>query len=233
MIRLPFHQQNQRQIETQHVAWKRRPPYARRRFVPEPKVAAVPAPIQVVVFDFFGVICAEIAPFVLPRYMSAEAAIAYKASIVERADLGEIDLPEVLQHLSKLTGATPAALEADFWSCVKIDPAMVALIERVKQVRRTALLSNAMRPFLRQVLDKHDLPRLFETMVISCEEGLTKPNPAIYRLITERLGVPAEACFFTDDNPVNIAAARDGGFQAELFTGVDRLTADLTARGVL
>ena len=184
-------------------------------------------------FDFFGVICAEITPFVLPRYMSAEAAVAYKASIVERADLGEIDLAEVLEHLSKLTGATAATLEAEFWSCVKIDPAMVALIERVKAASRTALLSNAMRPFLRQILDKHDLPRLFEAMVISCEEGLTKPNPAIYRLMAERLGVPVDACFFTDDNPVNGDAARAAGMQAEVFTGVAKLTGDLVALGVL
>lgn len=191
------------------------------------------APIQAVVFDFFGVICSEITPFVLPRYMSAEAAVAYKASVVERADLGEIDLAEVLDHLSKLTGATAAELEAEFWACVKIDPVMVALIEHVKTVRRTALLSNAMRPFLRQILDKHDLPRLFDTMVISCEEGLTKPNPAIYKLMAGRLGLAPEALFFTDDNPVNIEAARATGFQAELFTGADKLARDLAARGVL
>jgi epoxide hydrolase-like predicted phosphatase len=189
--------------------------------------------MQAIVFDFFGVICSEIAPFVLPRYMSAEAAVTYKADVVERADLGEIELKDVLEHLSKLTGATPATLEAEFWGCVKIDPEMVALIEQVKAVRRTALLSNAMRPFLHQILEKHDLPRLFETMVISCEEGLTKPNPAIYQLMADRLGLPPSACFFTDDNPVNIAAARAAGFDAEQFTGVAKLKADLAARGVL
>jgi epoxide hydrolase-like predicted phosphatase len=185
--------------------------------------------MQAIVFDFFGVICSEIAPFVLPRYMSAEAAIAYKASVVERADLGEIDLPEVLEHLSRLTGATPAQLEAEFWACVKINPAMVALIESLRGRYKTALLSNAMRPFLSQILAKHDLPRLFDAMVISCEEGVTKPNPAIYRLMADRLGVPTAACFFTDDSPINIAAARASGMQAALFTGVEQLKRDLAA----
>jgi len=187
----------------------------------------MPLPIQAIVFDFFGVICSEIAPFVLPRYMSAEAAVAYKASVVERADLGEIDLPQVLDHLSHLTGAAPAQLEAEFWGCVNIDPEMVALIESLRGRYKTALLSNAMRPFLRQVLDKHDLPRLFDVLVISYEEHLTKPNPAIFRLMADRLGVPTSACFFTDDSPINIEAARAVGMQAALFTGVAQLKRDL------
>jgi epoxide hydrolase-like predicted phosphatase len=189
--------------------------------------------MQAIVFDFFGVICSEIAPFVLPRYMSADAAVEYKASVVERADLGEIDLAEVLEHLSHRTGLAPADLEAAFWGCVKIDAEMVALMERLRGRSKVALLSNAMRPFLQQILDKHDLRRLFDAMVISCEEHLTKPNPAIYRLMVERLGVPASECFFTDDNPVNIEAARSIGMQAATFTGVDQLKRDLVALGML
>jgi epoxide hydrolase-like predicted phosphatase len=189
--------------------------------------------MQAIVFDFFGVICSEIAPFVLPRYMSAEAAIEYKASVVERADLGEINLAEVLEHLSHRTSIAPADLEAAFWGCVKIDADMVALMEDLRRRTKVALLSNAMRPFLRQILEKHDLTRLFDTMVISCEEHLTKPNPAIYRLIVERLGVPASECFFTDDNPANVEAARGVGMKAAPFTGVEQLKRDLAAFGVL
>jgi epoxide hydrolase-like predicted phosphatase len=189
--------------------------------------------MQAIVFDFFGVICCEIAPFVLPRYMTPEAAITYKATVVERADLGEIDLPEVLDHLSHLTGETAAALEAAFWACVKIDTEMVALIESLKGRYKTALLSNAMRPFLHQILEKHDLARLFDTMVISCDEHVTKPNPVIYRLMTERLGVTASDCFFTDDNAGNIAAAKRAGMQAVQFSGVAGLKRDLAAAGLL
>lgn len=190
-------------------------------------------PIDAIVFDFFGVICSEIAPFVLPRYMSAEAAVEYKASVVERADLGEIDLADVLDHLAHLTGASPAQLEADFWSCVKIDPDMVALIESLKRRYKTALLSNAMRPFLGQILEKHDLLRLFDVKVISYEEHLTKPNPAIFRLTAERLGVPEAACVFIDDNAGNVAAALGAGMQALPFAGLARLRHDLAALGVL
>jgi len=193
----------------------------------------MPEPVQAVVFDFFGVICSEIAPVVLPRYMPAAAAVAYKADVVERADLGEIGYFDTLVDLSRRIGVAPEVLDAEFRAAVKIDAAMVALIEAVKARRKTALLSNAMRPFLAEVMDKHDLNRLFDVKVISYEERLTKPDPTIFRLMVERIGVPAEACFFTDDNAGNIAAARASGMLAALFTGVEDLKRELQTRGVL
>jgi len=112
--------------------------------------------------------------------------------------------------------STPIATGADY-------------IESLRGRYKTALLSNAMRPFLRQVLDKYDLPRLFDVLVISYEVGLTKPNPAIFQLTAQRLGVPASACFFIDDSQINIDAARVVGMKAARFTGVEQLKRDLAA----
>ncbi len=186
--------------------------------------------MQAIVFDFFGVICSEITPFVLPRYMSQEEAIAYKADVVEEADLGHIDLPEVLALLSQRTGVSAARLLSEFWACVKINPEMVALIESLKGRYKTALLSNAMNPFLRQVMAQQDLERLFDVMVISAEVGLTKPHPPIYQRLLAELDLPAAECFFLDDNPANVAAAQAVGLEAVLFTSVEQLKADLASR---
>jgi len=188
--------------------------------------------MQAIVFDFFGVICSEITPFVLPRYMSQEEAIAYKADIVEEADLGHIDLPDVLELLAQRTGASAALLLTEFWAHVSINPAMVALIESLKGRYKIALLSNAMNPFLRQVMAKHDLERLFDVIVISAEVGMTKPTAAIYQHVMAKLDVPAAACFFTDDNQANITAAQALGMEAVLFTSVTQLQAELASRGI-
>lgn len=188
--------------------------------------------MQAIVFDFFGVICSEITPFVLPRYMSQEEAIAYKADIVEEADLGHLDLPEVLELLSQRTGASAAQLLAEFWQHVAINPEMVALIESLRGRYKIALLSNAMRPFLREVMAQHDLERLFDVTVISAEVGKTKPNQAIYQHLIAELGLPAGACFFMDDNLVNVTAAKEAGIDAVLFTSVAQLKTDLASRGI-
>jgi len=143
--------------------------------------------MRVVVFDFFGVICSEVAPFVLPKYMSQEAAVAYKATIVQEADTGAISQEEMFARLSAITGAPPDRLEAEFWSFVRIDPAMVALIEELRRRTRVALLTNAVVPFFRQVMARHDLDRLFEVVLVSSEEGMAKPDPAFYTRMIGKL----------------------------------------------
>ena len=46
-------------------------------------------------------------------------------------------------------------------------------------------------------------------MVDSAFVGMRKPEPEIYELTLERLGLPAEACVFVDDLELNVAAARE------------------------
>ena len=70
---------------------------------------------------------------------------------------------------------------------------------------RTAMLSNSWGE------DRYDralLAELFDAWVISGEVGLRKPDPAIYELAAERLGLPPAACVFVDDLPGNLKPAR-------------------------
>ena len=53
-------------------------------------------------------------------------------------------------------------------------------------------------------------------IVYSHEVGLAKPDPAVYVLTAERLGVPLEGIAFLDDVPVNVAAAEARGWHAVL-----------------
>ena len=54
-------------------------------------------------------------------------------------------------------------------------------------------------------------------LFMSYEMGVRKPDPRIYEMALERLGVPGEQCFFIDDLPGNIAAAKAAGIQAHHF----------------
>ena len=63
-------------------------------------------------------------------------------------------------------------------------------------------------PFLRQ----------FGVTVVSGEEGLLKPDPAIYHLLLERAGLEPGRTVFIDDSETNVAGARAVGMQAVHFT---------------
>lgn len=69
--------------------------------------------------------------------------------------------------------------------------------------------------------------------VVSGRERVTKPDPAIYRLLLERYALTPETTFFTDDVAANVEGARRVGLRAELFVGADALRAQLVAAGVL
>ena len=56
-----------------------------------------------------------------------------------------------------------------------------------------------------------------EGLFMSYEMGVRKPDPRIYEMVLERLGVPGEQCFFIDDLAENVESARGAGIQAHQF----------------
>ena len=73
----------------------------------------------------------------------------------------------------------------------------------------------------------------FDGLLVSGEEGMTKPDPAIFRLLLDRFGLDPGATVFVDDSEANVAAARELGIDAVRFTGPGQLRRELTARRML
>lgn len=73
----------------------------------------------------------------------------------------------------------------------------------------------------------------FPDIVVSGEEGIVKPDPAIYELACRRAGVKPDEAVFIDDSPANVVAAEGAGLHGLVFTGADVLRADLVALGLL
>lgn len=73
----------------------------------------------------------------------------------------------------------------------------------------------------------------FRDIVVSGQEKLAKPDPAIFRLAERRFGHAPEAMLFIDDNAANIAAAATLGWQVHHFHHAEALAADLHDRGLV
>lgn len=97
---------------------------------------------------------------------------------------------------------------------------------------RCYALSNMSHEASRFMRAHHPFMGWFDGVVISAEEGLIKPDPAIYRILTGRFGLAPAECLFIDDRPENIAAAQAEGWQGVVFTAPAALRADLAARGL-
>jgi 2-haloacid dehalogenase len=81
--------------------------------------------------------------------------------------------------------------------------------------------------------ERYDFLGHFESILVSGEVGLIKPDPRIFRLLLEGIGRPAADCIYIDDNAKNVAAAEALGFDAIHFEGPEPLRRDLVRRGVL
>ncbi len=73
----------------------------------------------------------------------------------------------------------------------------------------------------------------FIDIVVSGEERMIKPDPAIYHLLLERNTLEAGDTIFIDDSPGNVKGARAIGMHAVQFTAPERLRADLQDAGLL
>ena len=73
----------------------------------------------------------------------------------------------------------------------------------------------------------------FRDIVVSGEERIAKPDPAIFALAALRFGHDPARMLFIDDNAANIAAAREHGWQVHHFTHAASLESDLVARGLI
>lgn len=110
----------------------------------------------------------------------------------------------------------------------------VAILEELSR-RGTPLyaITNWNQDKFRETKGRFSFLGLFRDIVVSGDERLIKPDPAIYRLLTSRNGLAAEDCVFIDDSMKNVTGAEAVGMKAIHFTGPDALRAELTAMGLL
>lgn len=79
---------------------------------------------------------------------------------------------------------------------------------------------------------RFDFLREFDGVVVSGEERIKKPDPAIFAIVVERFAVHPATTLFVDDSARNIATASTLGFQTHQFRGTEGLAAALGALGL-
>lgn len=172
---------------------------------------------KAIIFDFFGVICSEIAPFWLAKYVAPDEAMRIKEGLVHSADKGELSQDSLFEALGLIAHCPASEVLREWNEHVIVDQEMVDFVSAVRGRTRVALLTNSPAPFVRGILGRHALMPLFETVLISSEAHCAKPDPKIYKMMLHRLSLEAGETLLVDDNPANVAGARNVGMGALLF----------------
>jgi putative hydrolase of the HAD superfamily len=204
--------------------------------VPERAETTGDGRIEAVVCDFGGVLTTPLfeafAAIQEDFGISAEELTAAMKALTERdgqnplfpLERGEVSEAEFLTHLGGM-------LEEQLGRETHVHRFRVALfegldpnppmIELMRELRasglRMAMLTNNVRewePLWRSMLP---VDEIFEEVVDSGFVGHRKPEPRIYEITVERIGVPFERCLFVDDLEPNIEAAEALGMRAVHF----------------
>jgi epoxide hydrolase-like predicted phosphatase len=105
------------------------------------------------------------------------------------------------------------------------DEAMLDAVRTAKRAGvRTGLISNS---WGHGRYDRTQFPDLFDATVISGEVGLRKPEPRIYAMGAEAIGLPAADCVFVDDLPGNLKPARALGMATVHHVSAERTVPEL------
>lgn len=185
---------------------------------------------KALVFDFFNVIHRD--PFVhwLNKHNLERKGELKKAA--ESFDLGEIDLEEHHRRVSKASDTPISSVRESFDDMSFIDPEMIGLIRQLKKNYRVGLLSNSAYEYIGQILEQYDLKPLFDTVVISADVHLIKPDPRIFEHILGKIDAKPDEAIFIDDNPMNVEAADRLGIKGIVYKDMDRLRKDLAEAGI-
>lgn len=109
------------------------------------------------------------------------------------------------------------------------------VIDIAKQLKnkglQTAILSNSIYVHA-QINKKHGIYKPFNTVVLSHEVGIRKPNPKIFQLVLKKLNRQATETVFIDNQKNNIKVAKQFGFKTILFKNEKLLKKELKDLGI-
>ena len=202
--------------------------------------------LQAMIWDFGGVLTSS--PFeAFARYESERG---LPADIIRRTNAAnhlenawaKFERAEVdIEAFDQLFATESAALGAevrgrDVLPLLSGDlrPEMVEALRRIKSEFKTGCITNnlpanAIGSASGRSLYIAEVMVLFDHVIESAKIGLRKPDPRIYRLMVEALGVDPKACVYLDDLGVNLKPAREMGMTTIKVLNAPQALAELEA----
>lgn len=168
--------------------------------------------IRGIIFDCFGVLYGG--SLSLLESLAPEGRRDEVTDVNSQKDYGFISYEEYLEQVGEIIGKTPQEIEAIMRMKHVRNSELVDFIASLRGTCKVAMLSNIGDTMIEQLFPANELDRLFDVVVLSHNEGVAKPNPIIFELTAERLGLKPEECVMIDDIPSNCEGAQIAGMQS-------------------
>lgn len=154
----------------------------------------------------------------------------FENPLARSATLGTLSEAEVWTLVArhfKLDPAGLAAFQSQFWAGDRLDVELARWLGALRPRVKTGLLSNAWSNAREAFLTQYQVYRFVDAVVISAEQGVAKPDPAIYAICARQIGALPAEIVFVDDIPRNIDAAEAAGMRGVLFRSPEQAKRDV------
>lgn len=184
--------------------------------------------IKAVIFDCFGVLITDALQVICDDLRARDPAAADRVrGLVQLANRGIADPEASSREVAAILGKTYEEYREQIREGEIRDTQLLAYVEQLRKNYRTALLSNIGKGSLLRRFTEDELLRYFDSVVASGDVGFAKPEPQIYEITADQLGVRFDECVFTDDREDFCEAARAVGMQAISYKNFPQFRTDL------
>jgi putative hydrolase of the HAD superfamily len=173
--------------------------------------------MRAIILDMYGVILKEPEGGLLPYVNRYFPDLQYDDVYLHwnKANVGELSSSGFFSNLG--FKGDMDKIKREYLDTLEIDGAFYSAAETLMKHYRLALLSNDLSEWSKYLRDKFNINRYFDTVVVSGDVKLQKPDIQIFDLLLDRLSLTARDCVYIDDRRKNLTAAKSLGMEAVLF----------------
>ena len=198
--------------------------------------------IKSIIFDIGGVLMTDVPLRKIAEELSVRFSIPedelhsclYPNEHWTRLTLGKISENEYWEHFLKTSKINADKKELKDKVRTELRPIeeTVEILPLLKRQYQLAVLSNHSREWSEFMTKEYDFFSYFAQIIFSCDVGLRKPDPRIYKLALTKLGSEPEECLFIDDKKRNTDGAEEVGIRSIVLESVSKLRKKLFQLGI-
>ena len=144
----------------------------------------------------------------------------------QRVDAGEATEEAFVETIARATGESTDTVRYQFAHTQPNQQLLTYIEHNLKPTYKIGLLSNASSDVLPGIFSSEQRA-LFDASVMSVSVGRTKPDPLMFRLIAEKLGVDPHEIVLVDDQERHSAPASSIGMKFVRYISVEQTIAEL------
>lgn len=182
--------------------------------------------IKAIIFDCFGVLIKSGHNLLRQDFPELSDLVN---ELQAKSDLGVLGRSEFNQIVAEKTNLTPREIDVRYWGSNQYNYAVIDMAKnfRASGKYKTGLLSNISRDWMVNILTFFESEKMFDEIILSGDINIVKPDPQIFKLMADKLGLLPEECIMIDDVAANINGARLAGMHGVVFFSPEQAKDDI------